>query len=216
MNAEVAYDLYEEPSRWSRVAIVCCIIAVVIFALLVFVPPVLSNLLPTSAPPHHKEIVAPSPAQTIVAITKSARTVSADPAGIAPTTATSTPTTSIAADPSLSMATTTEQAAANPPMPAAAVPSAGNTSSADESVSVATSVATWPTIHTVHTLSPAVPALEADAEPVARPPLPRARPHLTLAGTPAIPLPHPRPFIPTPEATASVPETILERPDYAR
>jgi len=212
MNAEVAYDLYEEPSRWSRVVIVCGIIAVVIFALLVFVPPVLSNFLPTSAPPHHKEIIAPSPAQTIVAITKSARTVSADRAGIVPSVATSTPTSPIAADTSLSTAAKTEQAAADPPVPVAAVETAGNTSSVDESASVAT----WPTIHTVHSVSIAASAVEADAEPVARPPLPRARPHLTLAGTLAIPLPHPRPFIPTPEATESAPETILERPDYAR
>jgi hypothetical protein len=213
MNAEVTYDLYEEPSRWSRVVIVCCIIAVVIFALLVFVPPVLSNFLPTSTPPHHTEFAAPSPAQTIVTITKSARTVSADPAAIAPTTATSTPTTSIAADTSLSIAATTEQAAVDPPVPVAAVQSAGDTSSVDESASVAT----WPTIHTVHTLRVTTSPIEADAERVPRPPLPRARPHLTLAGTPAIPLPHPRPFIPTPEATAaSVPETIFERPDYSR
>jgi hypothetical protein len=212
MNAEVAYDLYEEPSRWSRVVIVCGIIAVVVLALLVFVPPVLSNLLPTSAPPHHKELVAPPPAQTIVAITKSARTVSADPAEIVPSTAASTPTTSIAADTSLSIAAKTGQAAVDPPVPVAAVESAGNTSSVDESVSVAT----WPTIHTVHTLRVTASAIEADAEPVAPPPLPRARPHLRLAGTPAIPLPHPRPFIPTPEDAASVPETILERPDYAQ
>src|SRR5262249_752461 len=106
MNAEVAYDLYEEPSRWSRVVLVFSIIAVVVFALLVVVPPVLSRLLPTSAPPHHKEMAAPPPAQTIVAITKSARTVSADPAGIAPPVVASTPTAPIAPDPQSSRATT--------------------------------------------------------------------------------------------------------------
>jgi hypothetical protein len=208
MNAEVVYDLYEEPSRWSRVVVVCCIILVAILALWIVAPPLLSRLLPTSEPPLHKDIVAPPPAQTIVAITKSAREGTADPAMVpAATVSAPAPATPIATDTRSSTPPTSGQD--GPTTPETAVRPAENASTTADSVSVAV----WSGPQVVHSAGPAALAREADAEPVARPPLPRARPRLTVAGTLPIPLPHPRPFIPTPEATESAPATIIERPN---
>jgi hypothetical protein len=57
-------------------------------------------------------------------------------------------------------------------------------------------------------------AMPADAEPIAKPPLPRTRPHdLMTDGTLAIPLPRVRPDIPT-DTTATVPDAPSDRQDF--
>jgi hypothetical protein len=208
MNAEVTYDLYQEPPRWSRVLVIACVIAVALLALWIFVPPFFTRI---AAPaPHQKDskfaIVAPQPSTV--------RTISID----------KTPTRFESDDVARPVATGSVSVIdVSPPPPGGAVspaPSAQDAPvssmqvkeapAASAAIGASTSDA-WPTT------APG-PAAESsfDAEiPAITPPrLPRARPHLTAAGTRSIPLPLPRPFIATEDSSSTLPDVPHERPDY--
>jgi hypothetical protein len=206
MNAEVTYDLYEERSRWSRIVVIGCVTAVVLLALWIFVPPFLTRI----AAPHHKDskfaIVTPPPQQPvrIISIDKSPTRVPSD--DVARPVATG----SISA---IDVSQSSAQGDAASPSPTAQGASAQvretPIAAASPPLGVTTSDA-W---------APYAPGAAAEssfqAEISAAPPprLPRARPHLT-AGTFPVPLPQPRPFIPTEESSSTLPDVAHERPDY--
>jgi hypothetical protein len=214
MNAEVTYDLYEEPTRWSRAVVILCAVAVAVLALWIFVPPALRHFAPASMVPRQKAVIAAplrdQPAQTVdtatrAAATKSVRSVSYDSAPTAPSaaiTAVETPQPALANTPDSESSVAQDSPPANTPISAAA---AGQ-------LAQGAPPAVWAPIQP--SSPPPASAFEEDAKLITRPPLPRARPHqLSLAGSLGIPLPHPRPFIAT-ETTDSVPETSTDRPDF--
>lgn len=55
MNAEVTYDLYEEPARWSRALVVSCSAAVALLALWIFFVPAIQWFAPPAVTPQPGE-----------------------------------------------------------------------------------------------------------------------------------------------------------------
>jgi hypothetical protein len=184
MNAEVTYDRYNDPPRWAVPVVIVCFIAVVIFALWVFVPAAL-------------EYFAPSP-QAAAPDESTARPIVFDPAP-SPVASTDIAAAAGSAD--------TVVAKDTPPQTVDA-PRTADASTQDSEITTAT----LPAPHAV--ISPAPDAATpAAAAPIARPPLPRMRPRdLMTDGTLVIPLPRARPDIPT-DTTAIVPDAPADRQD---
>lgn len=215
MNAEVSYDLYEEPVRWSRALLISCIVALTLLALWILVPPALRRFAPATFAPRQKAVIhtpwLDQPARKVVATSNAApsnslRSVREEPtpAGTSASATTVESTRSAIPDaPDSQLSVVREASVAS--APASATATVGQ-------LAQLAPPAVWAPIQ--RPSPPPASAFEEDAEPIARPPLPRARPHeVTLAGGLGIPLPHPRPFIAT-ETTGSVPETDPGRPDF--
>jgi len=215
MNAEVSYDLYEEPVRWSRALLISCIVALALLALWILVPPALRHFAPAAFATRQKAVIhtpwLDQPGRKAVATSSAApsnsgRSVRYEPAPAgtsASVTTVETTQSAISDAPGSQLSVVQEASAAS--APASATTAVGQ-------LAQLAPAAVWAPIQP--SFPPPASAFEEDAEPIARPPLPRARPHeLTLAGTLGIPLPHPRPFIAT-ETTGSVPETDPGRPDF--
>jgi hypothetical protein len=178
MNADVTYDLYEEPARWSRALVVSCAAAVALLALWIFLVPALQWFAPPAVTPQPRDDRNTLAEQVSATAATGAETAQAMPA---PADSQS----SLIEDAPVTITTATAQLTPN----AASV---------------------WTPIQPPPVASP----FDSDAEPIARPPLPRARPRqLSITGSLAIPLPHPRPFTPT-DTTGTVSETNQERPDF--
>jgi hypothetical protein len=215
MNAEVSYDLYEEPVRWSRALLISCIVALALLALWILVPPALRRLAPGAFAPRQKAVIhtpwLDQSARKVAATSNAApsNSVRSDryertPADTsAPVTTVGTTQSTIPDAPGSQLSVVREASVAS--APASATTTVGQ-------LAQLAPPGVWAPIQ--RSSPPPASAFEEDAEPIARPPLPRARPHeLTLAGGLGIPLPHPRPFIAT-ETTGSVPETDPGRPDF--
>jgi hypothetical protein len=210
MNAEVTYDLYEERSRWSRAVVIGCVIAVVLLALWIFVPPFLTRI----AASHHKDstfAIVASPQQQPVRIISIDKSPTRHPSD---DVARPVATGSIAAIDVSHSPAPGDAASPSPIAPDAPVANAQvreiPTAAASSAMGVGTSDAWAPS-------APATAAessFEAEISAAAPPRLPRARPHLTAAGTLPIPLPQPRPFIPTEDSSSALPDVAHERPDY--
>jgi hypothetical protein len=129
MNAEVTYDRYKDPPRWAVPVVFVCFIAVVIFALWVFVPAALEYFAPSPQAPDDstgRPIVfdpAPSPVAStdIAAAAGSADTVVAKDT---PPQTVDAPRTADASvqDAPTTMATPPHAATALAPAPDAATP----------------------------------------------------------------------------------------------
>jgi len=187
MNAEVTYDRYNEPPRWAVPVVIVCFIAVVMFALWVFVPAAL-------------EYFAPNPEAAATDETAS-RPIVFDPA----------PSQVASSDIAASVARSADSVVATDTAPPVDAPRATETPVQDEPATTAT----LPAPHEVASAWPAsASATPVDAEPIAKPPLPRTRPRdLMTDGTLAIPLPRARPDIPT-DTTATVPDAPTDRQDF--
>jgi hypothetical protein len=179
MNAEVTYDLYEEPARWSRALVVSCCAAVALLALWIFLVPAIQWFAPAA--------VTPQPVDDRNTLAEQVSAAAATGAEAAPAPADSQ--SSLIEDAAVTITTATAQLTPN----AASV---------------------WTPLQPPPMASPFDSDVEPNAEPIAQPPLPRARPRqLSITGSLAIPLPHPRPFTPT-DTTGTVSETNQERPDF--
>jgi hypothetical protein len=215
MNAEVSYDLYEEPVRWSRALLISCIVALALLALWIVVPPALRHFAPAAFATRHKAVLHTP------LLDQSARKVAAMGNAAPSNSVRSVRYEATPADTSASVTTLESTQSAIPDAPGSQLSVVREASVASAPASATTTVGqlaqlapppVWAPIQ--RSWPPPASAFEEDAEPIARPPLPRARPHeLTLAGGLGIPLPHPRPFIAT-ETTGSVPETDPGRPDF--
>jgi hypothetical protein len=213
MNAEVTYDLYEEPSRWARALVIGSVIAVALLALWIFVPPFLARIVGQPAAPHHKDGKFAASAQLeqpvrTIPIDKSPRRFTA--ADVAPAETTSVVSViavqqspSGASSPSSIEENVTASVAQIPETPTATTNPQTTVNAREAWISPPSSSSATPDS-----------ALETEGSVINPPRLPRARPHLTAAGTLPIPLPLPRPFIPTAEDSSAPPETPTPRPDY--
>jgi hypothetical protein len=186
MNAEVTYGRYDDPPRWAVPVVFVCFIAVVIFALWVFVPAAL-------------EYFAPSP-QAAAPDERMSRPIVFDPA---PSPVASTDIAAAASSVDKRVATDTAPQTVD-------APRATDTSIQDAPTTTATLPAPRAATSPLPALDSATPA---DAAPIAKPPLPRMRPRdLTTDGTLVIPLPRARPDMPT-DTTATVPDAPADRQD---
>jgi hypothetical protein len=187
MNAEVTYDRYNDPPRWVGPVVIVCFVAVVIFALWVFVPAAMEYFAPSPQATEPDE----SASRPIVFDTAPSPVASPDIAAAVARSAGSAvaiDTAPQAADASRAVETPVEDA----PATTATLPAPHD------------AAASWAASES---------ATPADALPIARPPLPRMRPRDLMAdGTLAIPLPRARPDIPT-DTTATVPDAPADRQD---
>jgi hypothetical protein len=204
MNGRVTRALYEEPSRWSRLVVICCTVVAALLTILIALPPLLSLVAYRSVTPQHTEIVGTaSPDRTTATASLDESSQNSKPApsaGIEPPQ-NAKPDASAANVPVTieSRVVTTEEEprtvessdTAAPPLAAQDLPPPMPTT---DGQSTEKALASAPIQSTPAPGS----ALDADTELVARPPLPRARPHrVKLAGIAGIPLPPPRPVVPT-------------------
>lgn len=200
--------LYEDPSRLSRMVVISCAVVAALLTFLMILPPLLTVF-------GHRSVKIDNPAST-------ARTAAA--ASLDQLSQTAKPTA---------------PQTANPIPPAGAVPAASGSSTAaiaETSRPVVSSgvetpqrvppeppapptngrspenpSAAW--VATIQSPPDPGPTVEVDAEPVAPPPLPRIRPHhMTVDAIAAIPLPSPRPAVPT-ESASTDREATHERLD---
>ena len=201
MNAQVTRALYEEPPRWSRIVVISCTIVAALLTFLIALPPLLSLVAPKSVT--HPILSAPLPDRTDDAdspdqLSRSMPAMPTSPVGNTPTAPASSVDTTAEASPAV------DSSAAGPPPSIAQEPPAPATSGRLTERAQALAM---------QSLLAPEPVFEVDTEPVAQPPLPRARPHqMTVAGIVGVPLPLPRPFIPT-DAGATDRETSRQRID---
>jgi hypothetical protein len=197
--------LYEDPSRISRMVVISCAVIAALLTFLMILPPLLSLLGHRSVAPSRNEIDNAAPTTRTAAsasldqLSRTAKPISPQNtkliplAGDVPADGESS-TAAIITEPSHPIvsngADTPQWAPQESPGPALA-PATNERSPEKPPAWVA---ATQP--------PDAGLTLEVEAEPVAKPPLPRVRPHhVTVASIAAIPLPRPRPSIPTEAAS---------------
>jgi hypothetical protein len=218
MTGQDSPALYEDPSRISRMVVISCAVIAALLTFLMILPPLLSLLGHRSATPPHNEIDNAAPttrtaaAASLDQLSRTAKPISPQStnsiplAGDVPADGDSS-TAAIITETSHSIvsngADTPQRAPQESPGPALA-PTTNERSPEKPSTWAA---ATQP--------SDAGLTLEVEAEPVAKPPLPRVRPHhVTVASIAAIPLPRPRPSVPTTEAAGTDREAPHDRFGY--
>jgi hypothetical protein len=197
--------LYEDPSRISRMVVISCAVIAALLTFLMILPPLLSLLGHRSVTPPHNEIDNAAPTTRTAAsasldqLSRTAKPISPQNAKLIPLGGDvpadgESSTAAIITEPSHPIvsngADTPQWAPQESPGPALA-PATNERSPEKPPAWVA---ATQP--------PDAGLTVEVEAEPVAKPPLPRVRPHhVTVASIAAIPLPRPRPSIPTEAAS---------------
>jgi hypothetical protein len=194
--------LYEDPSRFSQVVVISCAVVAALLTFLMILPPLLSLLGHRSITPPRNEIDnAASTAVSAAAASLDQLSQTAKPTSPAEDTpAAGDSGTAAIAETShaiVSSGVATPERVPQEPPPAPTT----NGRSPEKPSAWAAALQSPP--------DPG-PTLEVDAEPLAQPPLPRVRPHhVTVAGIASIPLPPPRPFIPTEAASADRETTRL-------
>jgi hypothetical protein len=188
---DLRYERYEPPSRWSRVVVMLCALAVGVLAVWVLTPIVLANLMASRAAVAAPPVVADRPreAKDLTIPVQPAEDVASDVVSIVRD----------APDPP-----TTAPAFAAP----SAAPSGGALSSASQSPAALASAIPWPApaSQSPGVIEPEASSPPADFGPV---PMPRKRPNATLAAHLGIPLPRPRPDA----AAAEVPPPVEDGMD---
>jgi hypothetical protein len=193
MTGRNAPALYEDPSRLSRMVVISCAVVAALLTFLIILPPLLSLLGHSSVTaPHHEIDAAGSTARDGVAASLDDLSRTAKPTSPADdVTAPRDSSTAAIAETSRTAVSSGVETPQRVPPPALAPATDGRSPERPS-----------PWVAAVQSTPDPAPAVDAEAEPVARPPLPRVRPHrVAAAGGAAIPLPPPRPFIPTEAAS---------------
>ena len=196
MSGEITYDLLEE-SAWSRVIVGCVIAgitAAVLAVLWFFSSSMINHLSYRMSRRPGAAIERQTQASVLASTPSNIRVIALDGTSAKRSSAI---WTAPPLDP-LPSATQNEPASqqSDLPQPAAIISSSQQSTQADTKPWTPLQASFQSTVS------------DADPQPIAHPPLPRTRPHLTPIGTLTIPLPHPRPLLASDE-----PAVVAEEPD---